>query len=63
MRKIKHIWKIISAVEKTLNDTPYFFSYVAHNVFLLDSTALEKRGFVTKFIWEKLDIPFSFKDL
>ena len=27
-----------------------FFSYVAHNIHLLDSTALDKRDFVTKFI-------------
>lgn len=40
-----------------------FFSYMAHDVFLLNSTALEKRCFVMKFIWEKLDTPFCLEDL
>ena len=43
--------------------TKNFFLYVAHDIFLLGSTALDKRGFVTKFIWSKLDTPFSLEDL
>lgn len=33
------------------------------NIFLLNSTTLENRGFVIIFTWEKLDIPFPFEDL